>query len=345
MASLRILVLAGGKSPEHEVSILSAKSLLEATEGTHLDVSWLLVGRDGMWLSPEASAQTREIKSLEKGSHHPGEMVHRLTEWDVVFPMIHGSTGEDGRLQALLELHGVPYMGSGVLASALCMHKAASKHVLENGGVPVAPWREYRQSHWSTDPKAVLDDALEKLTFPLFVKPSEQGSSVGITMVKERGELKNAIEQAFSYGPSIVIESGVSPLREIEISLLGNDTITTSRPGEIVYEDDFYSYETKYTPGRSSTVIPAEIPTAVVERIQELAVKSYELLGCAGFARADFLYNPETQELFFSEINTLPGFTPFSMFTKMWEAEGLSYLEIVEKLAKLAIDLHGPALR
>ena len=139
MASLRILVLAGGKSPEHEVSILSAKSLLEATEGTHLDVSWLLVGRDGMWLSPEASAQTREIKSLEKGSHHPGEMVHRLTEWDVVFPMIHGSTGEDGRLQALLELHGVPYMGSGVLASALCMHKAASKHVLENGGVPVAP--------------------------------------------------------------------------------------------------------------------------------------------------------------------------------------------------------------
>ena len=145
---------------------------------------------------------------------------------------------------------------------------------------------------------------------------------------------KNAIEQAFSYGPSIVIGLDVSPLREIEISLLGNDTITTSRPGEIVYEDDFYSYETKYTPGRSSTVIPAEIPTAVVERIQELAVKSYELLGCAGFARADFLYNPETQELFFSEINTLPGFTPFSMFTKMWEAEGLSYLEIVEKTRK-----------
>ena len=240
-----------------------------------------------MWLSPEASAQTREIKSLEKGSHHPGEMVHRLTEWDVVFPMIHGSTGEDGRLQALLELHGVPYMGSGVLASALCMHKAASKHVLENGGVPVASWREYRQSHWSADPKAVLDDALGKLTFPLFVKPSEQGSSVGITMVKERGELKNAIEQV-SHGPSIVIESGVSPLREIEISLLGNDTITTSRPGEIVYEDDFYSYETKYTPGRSSTVIPAEIPTAVVERIQELAVKSYELLGCAGLPERTF---------------------------------------------------------
>ena len=345
MASLRILVLAGGKSPEHEISILSAKSLLEATDGSHLDVSWLLVGRDGMWLSPEASAQARDFTALDQGSHHAGEMVHRLTEWDVVFPMIHGSTGEDGRLQALLELHGVPYMGSGVLASALCMHKAASKHVLENGGIPVTKWREYRKNQWTNDPKQVLEDALEKLTLPLFVKPSEQGSSVGITMVKERTELKTAIEQAFSYGPSIVMESGVSPLREIEISLVGNDTIETSRPGEIVYEDDFYSYETKYTPGRSSTVIPAEIPSDIVDRIQELATTAYELLGCAGFARADFLYNPATNELFFSEINTLPGFTPFSMFTKMWEAEGFSYLEIVEKLAKLAIDLHGPALR
>lgn len=345
MASLRILVLAGGKSPEHEVSILSAKSLLKATEGTHLDVSWLLVGRDGMWLSPEASAQTLEIEALEIGSHHPGEMVHRLTEWDVVFPMIHGSTGEDGRLQALLELHGVPYMGSGVLASALCMHKAASKHVLQNGGVPVVPWREYRQSAWTEDPKAIIEEALRDFSFPLFVKPSEQGSSVGISMVKERGKLREAIDEAFSYGPSIVIESGVSPLREIEISLLGNDAIETSRPGEIVYEDDFYSYETKYTPGRSSTVIPAEIPQEVSDKIKRLAVEAYRLLGCAGFARADFLFNPESSELFFSEINTLPGFTPFSMFTKMWEAEGLSYLEIVERLAKLAIDLHGPALR
>ena len=345
MASLRILVLAGGKSPEHEISILSAKSLLKATQGTHLEVSWLLVGRDGMWLSPEASAQTLDIEALETGSHHPGEMVHRLTEWDVVFPMIHGPTGEDGRLQALLELHGVPYVGSGVLASALCMHKAASKHVLENGGIPVAAWREYKQNAWKEDSKAIVEEALRDFTFPLFVKPSEQGSSVGITMVKERGALREAIEQAFSYGPSIVIESGVSPLREIEISLLGNDTIKTSRPGEIVYEDDFYSYETKYTPGRSSTVIPAEIPQEISTKIQKLAVDAYRLLGCAGFARADFLYNPDSGDLFFSEINTLPGFTPFSMFTKMWEAEGVSYLEVVERLAKLAIALHGPALR
>lgn len=344
MASLRILVLAGGKSPEHEISILSAQSLLKATQETHLDVSWLLVGRDGMWLSPEASAEHQDIKVLEHGSHHPGEMVHRLTEWDVVFPMIHGPTGEDGRLQALLELHGVPYMGSGVLSSALCMHKAASKHVLENGGIPVAPWCELKESHWRAESREILEDTLERFELPIFVKPSEQGSSVGITMVKEKAALKDAINAAFSYGPSIVIESGVSPLREIEISLLGNDAIETSRPGEILYDDDFYSYETKYTPGRSSTSIPAELPDDIIASIKTLAVRAYELLDCKGFARADFLYNPDTNDVFFSEINTLPGFTPFSMFTKMWEAEGVSYLEVVERLAKLAIDLHGPKI-
>ena len=240
---------------------------------------------------------------------------------------------EDGRLQALLELL-VSLRGSACWP-APCVQ--GGSHVLSNG-IPVAAW-EYKRERM--EGLKSCRRSLERLCFP-FVKPSEQGSSVGITMVKEQGALREAIEQAFSYGPSIVIESGVSPLREIEISLLGNDTIKTSRPGEIVYEDDFYSYETKY-PGRSSTVIPAEIP-------QEISTVRSSLSMPIACLAAPASHEPtssttDSGDLFFSEINTLPGFTPFSMFTKMWEAEGVSYLEVVERLAKLAIALHGPALR
>lgn len=335
----RVLVLAGGRSEEHEVSITSARSVLQAVEHTELEATALIITREGRWLTGPES-----IKALTAGTARSGgELTLRraqMTEnYDVVFPLVHGPFGEDGTIQGMLELAGVPYIGSGVLASALCMDKPMAKEVLRANGIPQVRYALLSRHAYEHDPRAELAKvaALEK---PWFVKPANLGSSVGISKAKDDATLKTAVELAFQYDRRIIVEEGVVGARELEVAILGNDAPEASPVGEITFSSEFYDYETKYTAGKAALHIPAEAPADILQRIQELALSAFRLLDCAGFARIDFFYQAKTGKLLLNELNTIPGFTPMSMFPKLWEAGGISYAALIERLVALAIERH-----
>jgi D-alanine-D-alanine ligase len=255
---------------------------------------------------------------------------------DVVFPVLHGPHGEDGTVQGLLELAGLPYVGCGVLASSLAMDKIACKQLLSSQGIPVVPFVAVLRSAWQAAPNNVISQVEEALGYPVFVKPANLGSSIGVSKASDRADLIRATDQAARYDRRILVEHAVDKPREIECAVLGNDKPIASMPGEIVPSNDFYDYAAKYIDGKSALRIPAPIAPAVADQVRKLAVQAFKAIDGAGLARVDFLLSDTTGELYLNELNTLPGFTTISMYPKLWEATGIAYDELVERLIELA---------
>ena len=349
---LRVAVLFGGRSDEHEVSLMSARSVLAHLDPERYEVFPVGITRQGAWLF---GPQARE--ALERGDTagltpvclppdptrrglwrwDDGVLTH-LAEVDVVFPVLHGPWGEDGTLQGLLELAGVAYVGAGVTASALAMDKGLFKDLMRAHGLPVVPYAVFTRHRWRREPEAVLDEAEAVGPYPLFTKPANLGSSVGVRKVHHRDELRAGLEEAARYDRRLLVERGVVNAREIEISILGNDEPEASVPGEIVPAAEFYTYEAKYLDAGSQLLIPARLEPDQARRVRELALAAYRVADVAGMARVDFLLDPASGDLFLSEINTLPGFTPISMYPKLWAASGLSYAALLDRLIDLALE-------
>ncbi len=320
-----IAVLGGGRSSEHEISLASARSVAGGLREAGHRVLDVEIGRDGVWR--ESGLEL----SLAPGRGWPGV--------DVVFPALHGPFGEDGTVQGLLELLDVAYVGAGVLASAVCMDKVVFKELMSSAGIPQVEYRALTAREWELD-RTRVTGTIAELGLPVFVKPARLGSSVGIARVAEMSELAVALGQAFTHDPLVIVEAA-APGIEVECSVLGNDDPIVSEPGEILLaagEAAWYDYEAKYTPGAMQLVVPARISGLARERVQTLAVEAFTRAGCAGLARADFFVDGDT--VLVNELNTMPGFTQTSVYGKLFDASGISYVELLERLVGLARDRH-----
>jgi D-alanine-D-alanine ligase len=327
VTAARVAVLSGGRSSEHEVSLASAASVAGGLRRAGYEAALIEVGRDGVW----RRAGTGDPVTLHPGTGLPG--------FDVVFPVLHGPFGEDGTVQGLLECLDVPYVGAGVLASAACMHKVVFKELMAQAGIPQVDYRAVRAGEYAHDP-AAIHRTLAELGWPMFVKPARLGSSVGIGRVAVAAELPVALATAFAHDPVAIVEAAADGL-EIECSVIGNDVPLASAPGEILLaagENGWYDYEAKYTPGGMQLIVPARIPAHVAERVRELAVEAFERTGCRGLARVDFFVVGEA--VLVNELNTMPGFTETSVFGSLFEASGIPYHELLDKLIKLAFAGH-----
>ncbi|GGR97899.1 D-alanine--D-alanine ligase family protein [Deinococcus sedimenti] len=334
----RILLLAGGQSGEHEVSLMSARSVLSALPRDQFDVTPVVISKQGRWLPP-----TETQRALESGEAATGGdlVLHRAASaegYDAVFPLLHGPMGEDGTVQGLLTLAGIPFVGSGVLGSAVSMDKVMTKQVLASAGIPQVAWALAARREWQAQPDSVRERAAT-LGYPLFVKPANLGSSVGISKVARPEDLDGALNLAFSLDRRVILEAMTAHKpREVEVGILGNDAPIASPVGELRFDADFYDYETKYTEGRATMHIPAPLSAEVAEQVRALALRAFRALDCAGLARVDFFYVEETGELLLNEVNTMPGFTTTSMYPKLFEAAGLSYSALVTRLVELALE-------
>ena len=373
---LRIGVVFGGRSSEHEVSLISASCVLAAIDKNKYDVVPIGISKSGQWLLGDnaLTALTQHAQGELKGQGDPLEdsllenqqvvpvslvpipgkaslvsmspqekavkTQQTLDGLDVVFPVLHGTYGEDGAIQGLLELADVPYVGSGITGSAVAMDKAMAKAVLAAGGFPQLPYLVVLRSQWEQNPESVRQEIESRIGYPCFVKPANLGSSVGISKVRGPQELDGALAEAARYDRKLVVEQDAGNVREVECSVLGNDDPVASIPGEIVPSREFYDYIAKYHDNNSELIIPARISQETIERIQELAVKAFKALDCAGMARVDFFVDKDTEDVYINELNTIPGFTPISMYPKLWEASGLSYGELIDRLIQLAIERH-----
>lgn len=334
----RILLLAGGESGEHEVSLSSARSVLQALPKDTFEVTPVVISKQGRWLPPAETERALQAGVAETGGELVLHEAARAQEFDAVFPLLHGPMGEDGTVQGLLTLAGIPFVGSGVLGSAVCMDKVMTKQVLASHGVPQVAYDLAVRAEWRRDPDAVQARA-RQLGFPVFVKPANLGSSVGISKARTEAELTRALDLAFQYDRRVIIEAMTNGKpRELEVGILGNDAPIASPVGELRFGAEFYDYHTKYTEGEATMHIPADVPRDVQERVRELALTAFRALDCAGLARVDFFYVEATGELFLNEVNTMPGFTTTSMYPKLWEAAGLSYAELVTRLVELGME-------
>ncbi len=323
MTQLRVAVLGGGRSSEHEVSLASAASVRVGLEQAGHRPIEIEIGRDGVW--------RRDGEEMEV------VLGRRLEGVDVVFPALHGPFGEDGTVQGLLECLDLPYVGAGVLASSLCMDKIAFKNLMAHSGVPQVAYLAVTEQRYASEREAVLASVAE-LGQPVFVKPARLGSSVGIARVAEPRELPAALDDALRHDALAIVEAA-APGLEIECSVMGNNDPVASQPGEILLaagESGWYDYEAKYTPGAMELIVPARIPPHVRERVRELAVSAFQLTGCAGLARVDFFVNGE--EVLVNELNTMPGFTQTSVFASLFQAGGMGYPEVLDRLVHLALE-------
>ncbi|HEU0169194.1 MAG TPA: D-alanine--D-alanine ligase family protein [Chloroflexota bacterium] len=338
---LRVAVLFGGRSGEHEVSLASAANVMDALSGRH-DVVPIGIDRAGKWL---ASGEAHDLLSHDRGidGQEPARALANLAQdsggpIDVVFPVVHGTYGEDGALQGFLEMAGLPYVGCGVLASSLAMDKVMSKRVFREQGFLIPEYVWFRSGDWSADKQAEIEAVCR---YPCFVKPANLGSSVGVSKAHDAAELGPAIELAARYDSKIVVEAAVPDAREIECAILGNDQPQASVPGEIVPSREFYDYAAKYLDGTSELLIPAPLEPREAALVQQQAVKAFLALDCSGMARVDFLLSRQTGELYLNELNTIPGFTAISMYSKLWAASGVSQPELVDRLLQLALERHA----
>src|SRR5437660_910099 len=387
MEKLRVGVLFGGRSGEHEVSLLSAASVLNAIETEQYEVVPIGITKDGRWLTAEHAENlltgklmleprnlragdpdiTQPAAVLSRGEAVvvPPEPVHRQSglvpfqtdsspmrrasdraiNVDVIFPVLHGTFGEDGTIQGLLELADIPYVGAGVLGSAAGMDKDIMKALFRAAGLAIVKHVTVLRSEWESAPKKVQKLVESKLKYPVFVKPANLGSSVGISKARDRKELGPAIDEAAKFDRKIVIEDGVggkkNKAREIECSVLGNDKPLASVPGEIVPGAEFYDYTAKYLDEGSQLIIPAKLTKAETKRVQELAIGGFRAVDCSGLARVDFLMDPKSRKIYLNEINTMPGFTSISMYPKLWAASGVGYPELIERLIQLGMERHS----
>jgi D-alanine-D-alanine ligase len=354
---VRVAVVFGGQSSEHDVSLRSAQTVIGALDPGRYEVVSVGITREGRWLTggdPHRQlTSTSPLFALPDGSipdqpaptgavaTQPGSLPSGLSggEVDVIFPVLHGPMGEDGTLQGMLELSGIPYVGSGVLGSALAMDKAMTKTVLAQAGLPQGPWRLVARRDWERAPDQVAEAIVATIGFPCFVKPANMGSSVGVSKVHDPSELPAAMATASHFDRRILIERGLDA-RELEVSVLGNDDPIASVAGEIVPANEFYDYNAKYIDDNSELIIPAPIDSTTMVQVQELAIAAFQALDLAGLARVDFFLERGTDRLLINEVNTIPGFTAISMYPLLWEASGLSLPELVDRLLALAVERH-----
>ncbi|MBE9190230.1 D-alanine--D-alanine ligase [Gloeocapsopsis crepidinum LEGE 06123] len=365
MSKLRVGLLFGGRSGEHEVSISSARAIAQAIlsdqNAQKYELLPFYIQKDGRWLPGEIAQQVLtsstplQLNESNTQSHNQTSLPiptspdllssssTPVTDVDVWFPILHGPNGEDGTIQGLLQLMQVPYVGSGVLGSAMGMDKIAMKMAFAQAGLPQVKYMAINRAQvWSNPcvfPK-LCDQIEATLGYPCFVKPANLGSSVGIAKVRSRGELETALDNAASYDRRLIVEAGVVA-RELECAVLGNDNPKASVVGEITFESDFYDYETKYTAGKANLSIPAPVPESVSSAIQEMSLQAFAAVDAAGLARVDFFYVEATGEVLINEINTLPGFTATSMYPQMWEKSGVPFAELVDQLIQLALERRG----
>lgn len=361
---IRVGVIFGGRSGEHDVSLRSARAVMAALDPTRYDVVPIGITREGQWLmggDPLTQLETgSELARIEgrvaqtsasgangnalatTGSATPP--IFQASEGrgllDVIFPVLHGPRGEDGTVQGLLELADMPYVGAGVLASAVAMDKAITKSILAQHGIPQAPYLVLLRRDWRRDAEVIGERIERELGFPCFVKPANLGSSVGITKVHHRGDLAAALDLASAYDRKLVIEAGVDG-RELEISVLGNDDPIASVISEIEPAHEFYDYTAKYVDDGTVFTLPANIPREKAEELRALAIAAYKAIDCAGMARVDFFLERGTDRLLLNEINTIPGFTAISQYPKMWEASGLPFAQLIDRLIELALERHA----
>ncbi len=360
---LRVGVLFGGQSGEHEVSLVSASAVIENLDRDKYDVVPIGITKAGRWLvggnalaalieaanpallpagaGNQPAAATRDNTTALALTHHSEFwLLTPEASLDVLFPVLHGPMGEDGTVQGLMELAGVAYVGCGVLASAVGMDKAMMKAAFAAAGLPLVPWLLVRRVDWQRAPEHTASQIEAQLRYPMFVKPANMGSSVGISKATDRASLERGLAEAARYDRRIVVEQGINA-REIEISVLGNDEVAASVPGEIIPSNEWYDYEAKYLGGESKIVIPAEIAPALAEQVSALAIQAFKAIDGAGLARVDFLLDRDSDALYLNEVNTMPGFTSVSMYAKMWQATGLSYAALLDRLIGLAIKRQG----
>src|SRR5262245_20315287 len=345
---LRVGVIYGGRSGEHEVSVVSAASIFKHLDRSRFQPVPIRIDKGGRWVLGEKEPTAISAGDVETAGQVGALQVTEPTVAisggiDVIFPVLHGPYGEDGTVQGLLELANVPYVGAGVLGSALGMDKAVSKTVFSAHGLPIVPYLAVTAREWTKAPGDVTDRVANRLGYPVFVKPANLGSSVGISKASSEADLGASIRAAFEYDRKIVIEAGVPNAREIECAVLGNDEPEASLPGEIVvtHPDGFYSYEAKYLdPAGATPTIPADLPPETIERVRRLSIAAFRALDLAGMARVDFFLGGRDGALYLNEVNTIPGFTAISMYPKMWEASGLSYSDLLSRLITLAIERH-----
>jgi D-alanine-D-alanine ligase len=366
MGKTRVGVIFGGRSGEHEVSLASAAAVFQNLDPDRYEVVPIRIEKDGRWTLPgraptqmkaadviQSKAIAAESTGDEPGAAPGAQLVaHAATRTliagvplDVVFPVLHGPYGEDGTVQGLLELANVPYVGAGVLASAVGMDKAVMKLVFAAKGLSICDYEVVLAHEWTRDERGVMNRVAARLGFPVFVKPANLGSSVGISKAKHATELRTAIALAAEFDRKIVIEAAVPNAREIECAVLGNDDVEASVPGEVIPSREFYDYQAKYLDEGSRTEIPAKLTAAQVDEIRVLAVAAFRAIDCAGMARVDFLLARDSGVLYLNEVNTIPGFTTISMYSKMWEASGLPYPKLIDRLIALAIERHAAKQR
>ncbi len=352
---IRMGVIFGGRSGEHEVSLMSARSLLQVLDPQKYAVVQIGITHTGAWVAGDnvlEALQSDQVDALPPAAIFPdpsrralytlspgqyGDILALFSQLDVVFPILHGTFGEDGTLQGLLEMADLAYVGAGVLGSSVGMDKALFKDVMRANNIPVPRSITVTRRQIQSQMDQVLDQAESLAAYPLFVKPVNLGSSVGVSKVCSRSDLYEGILDAARYDRRVLIEQGINA-REIEVSVLGNDAPMASVPGEIIPSDDFYSYRAKYLDETSQLIIPAELPETVADALRAYAVRIFQAVDCAGMARVDFLLERDTNEIFVSEINTIPGFTRISMYPKLWQASGIGYPELVDRLIELAFE-------
>lgn len=353
-SKLRVGVVFGGRSGEHEVSLVSAASVIAALDESKYEVFPVGINKYGCWLLYRNFQEAVQGGALQPGGRPVTLVIDPsrcgllvsvedkgdIEKIDVFFPVLHGSFGEDGTIQGLLEMAGVPYVGAGVLGSAIGMDKAYMKMAFAQAGLPIVDYLVIKRKEWEKEPGTVLKRVEERLTYPLFVKPANSGSSVGISKAKFRDKLIEAINYAARFDRKVVVEKGLDA-RELECSVLGNDEPVASVVGEIIPSNDFYDYKAKYLDGRSEICIPASLPPKTADEVKELAVKAFKAVDCAGMGRVDFFLTKKESQLYVNEINTIPGFTSISMYPKLWEASGVSYPDLIDRLIELALERHG----
>ena len=357
---LRVAVLFGGRSGEHEVSLASARSVMAALNPATYAIIPIGITPEGRWFTSGDPLEdlARGLKpNPEELTIVPGDPSAKgllvlsssgraapIQPIDVIFPILHGPYGEDGTVQGLLELADVPYVGGGVTASAAGMDKAVMKACFAAAGLPQLPFKEFKRKRWEAERGAVLDEAEALLDYPIFVKPTNLGSSVGVSKAKGREELERAMDVAAQYDRKFIVEQGID-CRELECSVLGNDEPIASVVGEVITEREFYDYEAKYLPGGCELVIPADVDEEVAETVREYALRAFVAVDCAGLGRVDMLMDRSTGQVYVNEINTIPGFTATSAYPKLFEASGISYSELVDRLIELALERHADKAR
>jgi D-alanine-D-alanine ligase len=336
---INVVLLFGGRSAEHEVSILSARSVANAAPKDRIAITPMCIARDGRFVAPERSARilAGEDASTHGDADFSFEVWSRTATFDIVFPLIHGTGGEDGSLQGYLEMLGLPYVGSAVTPSAVGMDKVHMKQAFAAAKLPMVDYVALQDHEWKYERERVFRAVTNALRLPYFVKPANSGSSVGVTKVKNDRDLANAIDHALRFDEKVLVERGVDA-REIEVAVLGNEKPEASVPGEIVAAADFYDYKDKYVDNKSQLVIPAKLAADKSEEFRRLAITAFKAVGASGFSRVDFFLERGTNRLYVNEINTIPGFTNISMYPKLWEATEMKYPRLIERLIQLGVE-------